>query len=66
MTENVEIFVEIFADTTDAILIDPDSLTWILRSQIADESDLCAQGCCTGDEGNIIIPEWLAMEKGLI
>jgi len=34
---------------------------WIPKSQIDDDSEVSA----LGDEGTLVIPEWLAIEKGL-
>ncbi len=37
---------------------------WIPKSQICDESDL-GSGAEVNDEGDLLLPEWLAIEKGL-
>ncbi len=38
---------------------------WIPRSEICDDSDLAADSD-PGDEGVLMIPEWLAVEKGVV
>jgi len=35
---------------------------WIPQSQIDDDSEVYAEG----DEGTLIIPEWIATERGLV
>ena len=63
--EPVEVEVEkVIAETDKAIGIivdEDDEPTWIPKSQIADESEVQAKG----DHGTMIIPRWLAEEKGL-
>lgn len=67
MASDAEVFVEILADTENAILVQRDPDIWIPRSQIdPDESELDREACGEGDKGNIVIPEWLAMNEGLI
>lgn len=67
MAGKVEVFVEVHASTPDAILVEKDPAVWIPRSQIdPDESDLDRESCDEGDSGNIVIPEWLAQNEGLI
>jgi len=64
MSDNVEIFCTIEHTTDSAILIDDgDKLVWIPRSLIeemdGDEEEL-------GSAITISIPEWKALEEGLI
>ncbi len=67
MPRKVEVFVEIYADTPDALLVEEDPAVWIPRSQIDEgESDLDPWHAGPGDSGNIVIPEWLAQNEGLI
>lgn len=62
MTKDVEIEVEVRAETAKAILVfDGRTEVWIPRSQIRDQ--------CENDLGaitSIFISEWLATEKGLL
>lgn len=63
VSKQVEIDCKVRRETDKAIYIDTgkDTCTWIPRSQITDE--------CEDSEGNItsiFIPEWLAIEKGLV
>lgn len=58
-------FDEIEATTDDAILIAIDlEKVWIPRSQILDEED--DDFPVGGGSGWLEIPEWIALEKGLI
>jgi hypothetical protein len=55
--------VEVIAETEKALLIfDGDREEWVPRSQIGKTSDVHEKG----DKGTILIPEWLAKEKGFI
>jgi hypothetical protein len=66
MAGSVEVFVEVHAATPDAILVEKDPEVWLPRSQVDwGESDL-ERNCGKGDSGNVVIPEWLAMNEGLI
>ena len=58
---------EVVAMTSMALLLTDHCgvQVWIPKSQICDESDL-ASNCGVGDEGVLIIPEWLAIDKGLV
>lgn len=38
---------------------------WIPKSQICDESEIDADSGI-GDEGDLFLPEWMAVEKGLV
>lgn len=60
----VEIEVEdVDAETEAAILVDlGDEDMWIPKSQISPDSDVQKKG----DEGTLLITEWIAKEKGLI
>lgn len=62
-SECIELWCRSFDETAKAIFCDfGDVRCWIPKSQIHDDSDVYE-----GDqEGEIIIPEWLAEEKGLI
>lgn len=61
--EPVEIAVtEVIAETDKAILcVVDDEDVWIPISQIDDASEVWEYG----DEGTLVIPRWLAEEKGL-
>ena len=49
-------------ETADALLCLVDDLeVWIPKSQIDDDSEVTKRG----DKGELIIPEWLAVERGL-
>ncbi len=67
MTKNVWVTVTIVDDDDSrlAILVDhgSDSDVWIPRSQIKDQTEDPYQ---EGDTLEIEIPEWLALEKGMI
>ena len=65
MTKEIEIEVQVRAQTRDAILIhDGKTECWIPKSQI---TDFCGDGD-TPDmtTTSIFISEWLATEKGLV
>jgi len=61
--EPVEVEVtEVIAQTDKAILcVIEGEHVWIPTSQIKDESEVCEDG----DSGTLVIPRWLAKEKGL-
>lgn len=52
--------------TSAAIMVTDDAgdAYWVPRSQICDESDI-DEDSEAGDEGILILPEWLAIEKGM-
>ncbi len=51
------------AETTKAILVEIGGEDfWIPQNQISDESEVWREG----DEGTLIITDWLAMQKGLL
>jgi hypothetical protein len=55
--------VEVIAETGKALLIfDGEHQEWVPRSQIGRASEVQEKG----DKGSILIPEWLAKEKGFI
>lgn len=62
MSKDVEIEVEIRAETPKALLVyDGKTEVWVPKSQIRDQ--------CENDMGtitSIFISEWLATEKGLV
>jgi hypothetical protein len=65
----VEVTIEFIKQTNLAVLVtDQDVETWIPKSQIRDEHDYLIDFTDNkkGDIVNIRIPEWLAMDKGLI
>jgi len=50
-------------ETTDALLCEIDGeKVWIPKSQIGDDSEVCKPD----DRGNLVITEWIALEKELI
>ena len=54
------------ANTGRAILVEDEAgKTWVPVSQICDESELDADSE-PGDEGELVLPEWLAVEKGFV
>lgn len=58
----VEIEVDIKGETEQAYLVtDGDVECWLPKSQIDYEKDLTV-----GDRTDMLVPEWLAEEKGLI
>jgi len=53
------------ADTDEAVLVeipDADEEVWLPKSQIDDDSEVYKKGT----DGRLIIPEWLAVKKGLV
>lgn len=62
--ETVEFFdVEVERESALAIYVHIDGeYHWIPKSQISDESEVY----CKGDEGILVISEFIAKEKGLI
>lgn len=57
---------EVKANTGRAILVEDEAgKTWVPVSQICDESELDADSE-PGDEGELVLPEWLAVEKGFV
>jgi len=62
MTVEIEIAVEVRRETEKAMLIyDGKSEAWVPKSQITDQSEKN-----DGTIESIFVPEWLALEKGLI
>ena len=61
MNEDIEITIEVRHETDSAYLVyDGKAEVWVPKSQV---SDYCEEnGCVT----SIFIPEWLALDKGLI
>ena len=57
--------VTLRAKTDKAILVvdDEDNEVWIPESQIDDDSEIWSSSE-VGDEGKLVIPEWLARKKG--
>lgn len=54
--------VEAIAETPDALLIEKDGVeVWIPKSQIHDDSEVYEED----HVGTLVIPEWLAEDKGL-
>jgi hypothetical protein len=65
MTKDVEIAVEVLAETDRALLVfDGVIQVWIPKSQIKDQCE--EQGLFGSKITSIFISEWLAGEKGLI
>lgn len=61
MSEDIEITVEVRRETDNAYLVyDGKAETWVPKSQV---SDYCEE---KGRITSIFIPEWLALDKGLI
>lgn len=60
--ETIEIDVDILRETEAALLVsDGGRQVWLPKSQIENPDDLSP-----GDSGEIIVPVWLAEEKGLV
>ena len=56
--------VEVVAVSVKAALCRYEDVeAWVPFSQVLDDSEIYA-GCKVGDTGTIVIPEWLAQEKG--
>jgi len=57
--EIIEIWGTTKAETDMAILVEfADDEQWLPKSQLEDWPDV-------GEEGNVIMPEWLAVDRGL-
>jgi len=55
--------VEVKKETTDALLCVIDGKPhWIPKSQISDDSEVSSEG----DEGTLVLSEWISIEKGLV
>lgn len=62
MSEKAEYFCLALEETRLALLCEfGDRKEWIPKSQIDEDSEVYSKD----DEGVLIIPEWLAIEKGL-
>jgi hypothetical protein len=62
MSEDIEIAVEVRRETDKALLVfDGKVETWVPKSKISDQSE-----SNDGTIETIFIPEWLALDKGLI
>lgn len=49
--------------TPSALLVEVDGRkVWVPRSQLLEENDVSEEG----EEGLLVIPEWLAIERGLV
>jgi hypothetical protein len=58
--------VEIIASTELAFLMEINGdIHWIPKSQLLEGGNFDAESEM-GDQGELIIPEWLAIEKGLV
>ena len=58
--------VTVIRATSKALLVCIDeSEVWIPKSQLCDESEIDA-AADEGDEGELVVPEWMAIEKGLV
>ena len=65
MKRPCQVCVEIIRETPRAFLVadaDPRDAVWVPKSQIVTEEDNVGPG----DTSIITLPEWLAMEKGLV
>lgn len=59
-------FFRIVRITDKAILVSDDGdETWIPKSEVCDESEINGHSDID-DEGPLVLPEWLAIEKGLV
>jgi hypothetical protein len=55
--------VRVHRETRIALLVAiDDRLIWIPKSQVLDDSEVQGEG----DEGALVIPEWLAIERGIV
>jgi hypothetical protein len=64
MAKTVEIAVVVEHETDAALLVDHGGgpAVWVPKSQLGDETDVEGKG----DAGVVELPEWLAIEKGMI
>ena len=56
---------KVVADSPNAILVESPELEksiWVPQSQVCDESEVWKKG----DEGTLIITDWIAEQKGLV
>ena len=62
MSREVEITVVLMGETDSAVWVyDGDLKVWLPKSQIDIE-----EGAEMGEQVSILVPEWLAIEKGLV
>jgi hypothetical protein len=55
--------VRVRTETRTALLVAVGPrLIWVPKSQILEESEVWGEG----DEGTLVIPEWLAIERGIV
>jgi hypothetical protein len=58
--------VEVVAVSAKAVLVRYEDVEdWVPFSQVLDDSEIYS-GCQIGDTGTLVIPEWLAQEKGFM
>lgn len=63
MAESVEFEAKCIRETEFALLVEIDGEeVWMPKSQIQDESEVTEPG----DEGALVVTEWIAREKNLI
>lgn len=58
-------FVTLALDKSFRVVTGRGQEVWVPRSQLADTGDIVSDSS-EGDEGDLVIPEWLAQEKELI
>lgn len=58
--------VERTTDKAALIIVHGDQKVWISKSQIHDDSEIYFTDYESGDKGTLVIPRWLAEEKGLV
>ena len=66
----VDIEVEVLAISDTSLKVQVSYMeepVWLPKSEIDEElSDLEPHRCCQGDSGTISIPEWLALNRGIV
>jgi hypothetical protein len=61
----IEVVLDIIRETADAFLVsDGDREVWLPKSQIGNADDL--EGRSPVENVTLVLPEWLATEKGLM
>lgn len=58
-------FVEVIRATDDALLVYDGCERWIPKSQICEESEI-NEHSTEGESGTLVLPEWLAIDKGFV
>ena len=59
-------YVKSTTDKAALVVVHGDQPVWIPKSQIHDDSEIFFNEKEASMEGTLVIPEWLAIEKGLV